>query len=257
MHVSLENYILALFNIDSVFEKVSFRALGVEEEIQDYLNQIRERNRESIDFMRTVVSNMDVVVPILLYCRDNHDVKSGSENETDRSKKLIKKFFENMVDYMTQYGVAGNAGTLTQFVLTEDKSIDICELYARLIDITGTDQGVRDEKEREGERLMAEFREKLRIMPLPETWAPEKQKVSLYLLKASTIATAKTNLENLAVNIQRYIGEYKILPYGFNADALCDFYAKVLDTYLQNENEQLTDELREEYKQMVAIHKTI
>lgn len=196
-------------------------------------------------------------MPILLYCRDNHDVKSGSENETDRSKKLIKKFFENMVDYMKQCGVAGNVETLTHFVLTEEKSIDICDLYARLIDITGTDQGVRDEREREGKRLMAEFREKLRIIPLPETWAPQKQKVSLYLLKASTIATAKTNLENLAVNVQRYIGENKILPYGFNADALCDFYAKVLDTYLQNENEPLTDELREEYKQMVAIHKTI
>lgn len=257
MHVSLENYILALFNIDSACEKVSFRALGVEEEIQDYLNQIREKNRESINFMRAVISNMDVVVPILLYCRDHNDVKSGSENETDRSKKLIKKFFENMVDYMGQYGVAGNVETLTHFVLTEEKSIDICDLYARLIDVTGTDQGVRDEKEREGERLMAEFREKLRIMPIPETWAPQKQKVSLYLQKASTIATAKTNLENLAVNIQRYIGENKILPYGFNADTLCDFYGKILKKYFQDKNETLTDELREEYKQMVAIHKTI
>lgn len=256
MHVSLENYILALFNIDSVCEKVSFRALGVEEEIQDYLNQIRERNRESIDFMRAVVSNMDVVVSILKYCKDNNDVKSGSENAT-RSNKLIKKFFENMVKYMEEYGVAGNVETLTHFVLTEEKSIDICDLYEKLIDIAETDHGVHDEKEREGERLMAEFREKLRILPLPETWAPQKQKVSLYLLKASTIATAKTNLENLAVNIQRYIGENKTIPYGFNADALCDFYAKVLDTYLQNENEPLSDELREEYKQMVAIHKTI
>ncbi len=256
MHVSLENYILALFNIDSVCEKVSFRALGVEEEIQDYLNQIRERNRESINFIRAVVSNMDIVVSILKYCKDNNDVKSGSENAT-RSNKLIKKFFENMVDYMVQYGVAGNVETLTHFVLTEEKSIDICDLYARLIDITGTDQGVRDEKEREGERLMLEFREKLRVMPLPESWASQKQKVSLYLLKASTIATAKANLENLAVNVQRYIGENKKQPYGFNADALCDFYAKVIKIYLQNESEPLTEELREVYKQMVEIHKTI
>ena len=79
----------------------------------------------------------------------------------------------------------------------------------------------------------------------------------MYLLKASTIATAKANLENLAINIQRYIGENKTLPYGFNADALCDFYAKVIKIYLQNESESLTEELREEYKQMAAIHKTI
>lgn len=256
MHVSLENYILALFNIDSVCEKVSFRALGVEAEIKEYLNQIRERNRESIDFMRAVVSNMDIVVSILKYCKDNSDVKSGSENAT-RSNKLIKKFFENMVKYMEQYDVEGNVETLTHFVLTDEKSIDICDLYEKLIDIAETDHGVHDENEREGEQLMAEFKEKLRITPLPESWEQKKQKVSLYLQKVSTIATVKANLENLAVNIQRYIGENKILPYGFNADALCDFYAKVLDTYLQNENEPLTDELREEYKQMVAIHKTI
>lgn len=256
MHVSLENYILALFNIDSVCEKVSFRALGVEKEIQGYLNQIRERNRESIDFMRAVVSNMDIVVSILKYCKDNGDVKSGSENAT-RSNKLIKKFFENMVKYMEQYGVAGNVETLTHFVLTDEKSIDICDLYEKLIDIAETGHGVHDENEREGERLMAEFKEKLRITPLPESWEQKKQKVSMYLLKASTIATVKANLENLAVNIQRYIGENGILPYGFNADALCDFYGKILKKYFQDKNEQLTDELREEYKRMVAIHETI
>lgn len=257
LQVSLENYIVALFNIDLICEKVSFKALGVDEEIQDYLSRIKEWNKESIDFIREVVSNMDVVVSILKYCKDNNDVKSGSENETDRTKKRIKKFFENMVSYMKPYGVKGNVETLTHFVLTEEKSIDICELYAMLIGIAETNYRVQAENEREGERLMSEFREKLRVMPLPESWAPQKQKVSLYLLKASTIATAKANLENLAINIQRYIGENKTLPYGFNADALCDFYAKVIKIYLQNESESLTEELREEYKQMAAIHKTI
>lgn len=255
--VSLENYIVALFNIDFICEKVSFKALGVDEEIRDYLSRIKEWNKESIDFMRKVVLNMDITVSILKYCKDNNDVKSGSENETDRTKKRIKKFFENMVSYMKPYGVKGNEETLTHFVLAEDKSIDICELYAMLIGIAESNYRVQAEKEREGERLMLEFREKLRVMPLPESWASQKQKVSLYLLKASTIATAKANLENLAVNVQRYIGENKKQPYGFNADALCDFYAKVIKIYLQNESEPLTEELREVYKQMVEIHKTI
>lgn len=257
VHISLENYIVALFNVYCISEKLSFEALGIGDEIQDYLNKVRECNKKSIRFMQEVVSNIDVVVSILDYCSKNNDVKSGSENETDRTKKLIKKFFENMVEYMVHYGVEGDVETLTHLVLAEDKIIDICELYAMLTDIARTDIEVRDENEREGERLMLEFREKLRTTPIPEKWDMSGRKVSLYLLKTSTIATAKMNLENLAINIQRYIGENKKEPYGFNADALCDFYGKVLKVYLLDEKEQLSEGLREEYKRMVEIQKSL
>lgn len=50
--------------------------------------------------MREVVSNMDIVMSILDYCKNHADVKEGSVNETDRTRKLVKKFFENMVIYM-------------------------------------------------------------------------------------------------------------------------------------------------------------
>ena len=66
----------------------------------DYINQIEQCNKESIRFMREVVSNMDIVMSILDYCKNHADVKEGSVNETDRTRKLVKKFFENMVIYM-------------------------------------------------------------------------------------------------------------------------------------------------------------
>lgn len=257
VQISLENYIVALFNIDSICKKLSFEALGIDDEIPSYLSKIKECNRESIRFMREVVSNMDVVMSILDYCRENNDVKIKSENEMDRTKKLIKKFFENMVAYMAQYGVAGDSENLTCLKLAEGKFIDICELYAVLTDIPRVELEVRDKNAKEGERLMAEFREKLRTVPFPETWEPEEQKVSLYLLATSFIATAKENLEKLAVNIQRYMGMNKKEPYGFNPDVLCDFYGKILGVYLKTPKERLSDELREEYKRVVAIQKNL
>lgn len=252
VHISLENYIVALFNLDLILEKVNFEALGVGSEIINYIEVIKDCNKESIQFMREVVSNLDIVTSILDYCRSNADVKSGSEDETNRTEKLVRKFFENMVKYMEQYGVRCEDLSLTEFSLSKDKKIDVCKLYAILTDIARTYEETTNKVNREGERLMSEFREKLRVTPLPEQWDTQSQKASSYL-RTATAANAKTNLENLVANIQRYIGENKKEPYGLNTEALCDLYGKVLKLYLSDENAQLSDELKNDYKRMVAI----
>ena len=99
VHISLENYIVALFNIDSILEKVNFEALGAGSDIKNCIEVIKDCNKESVQFMREVVSNLDIVTSILDYCRANGDVKSASEDETNRTEKLVRKFFENMVEF--------------------------------------------------------------------------------------------------------------------------------------------------------------
>lgn len=252
MHVSLENYIVALFNIDSILEKVNFEALGAGSEIKNYIEVIKDCNKESIQFMREVISNLDIVTSILDYCRSNADIKSGSEDETNRTEKLVRKFFENMIKYMEQYGVECDVLSLTDFSLSKDKKINVCKLYAILTDIAKTYEETTNKVNREGERLMLEFREKLKVTPLPEQWDTHGPKASSYL-RTATVANAKTNLEYLAANIQRYIGENKKEPYGLNIEALCDLYGKVLKLYLSDENAQISDELRNDYKRMAAI----
>ncbi len=252
VQISLENYIVALFNIDLILEKVNFEALGAGSEIINYIEVIKDCNKESIQFMREVVSNLDIVTSILDYCRSNADVKSGSEDETNRTEKLVRKFFENMVKYMEQYDVQCDDLFLTDFFLSKDKKIDVCKLYAILTDVARTYEETANKVNREGERLMSEFREKLRVTPLPEQWDTQIQKASSYL-RTATAANAKTNLEYLAANIQRYIGENKKEPYGLNTEALCDLYGKVLKLYLSDENAQISDELKNDYKRMATI----
>lgn len=201
VHISLENYIVSLFNIDSILEKVSFEALGAGSEIKNYIEMIKDCNKESIQFMREVVSNLDIATSILDYCSANADVKSASEDETNRTEKLVRKFFENMVKYMEQYGVRCDVLSLTVFYLSEDKKIDVCELYAFLVDIARTYEETTNKVNREGERFMSEFKEKLRVTPLPEKWDTQR-KASSYL-KNTTAENAKMNLEYLAANIQR------------------------------------------------------
>ena len=252
--ISLENYIVALFNLDLICKKISFEALGASDEIQGYIDQIEECNQDSIRFMREVVSNMDIVMSILNYGKNYADVKERSVNETDRTRKLVKKFFENMVTYMGQYGVEGKVEDLTQFALAEDYIIDVCELYALLTDIARSGEMQKDETEQEGERLMLEFRDKLRTSPLPESWDPGDFRAAAFL-RNPTAENAKKNLEILAERIQRYIGEHQKEPDGFHGEALCDLYGKVLDIYFSDEKGQLPETLRNEYKRMAEIQK--
>lgn len=252
VHISLENYIVALFNIDSILEKVNFEALGAGSDIKNCIEVIKDCNKESIQFMREVVSNLDIVTSILDYCRANGDVKSASEDETNRTEKLVRKFFENMVKYMEQYGVQCDVLSLTDFSISKDRKIDVCKLYAILTDIARTYEETTNKVNREGELLMLEFREKLRVTPLPEQWDTQSQKAASYL-KNTTAENAKINLEHLAANIQRYIGENKKEPYGLNTEVLCDLYGKVLNLYLSDKNAKISDELRNDYKRLAAI----
>lgn len=252
VHISLENYIVALFNIDSILEKINFEALGAGSDIKNYIEAIKDCNKESIQFMREIVSNLDIVTSILYYCSANVDVKSASEDETNRTERLVKKFFENIVKYMGQYDVQCNVSSLSVFSLSKDRKIDVCKLYAILTDIARTYEETTNKVNREAERLMLEFREKLRVTPLPEQWDTQSQKASSYL-RTATAANAKINLEHLAANIQRYIGENKREPYGLNTEALCDLYGKVLNLYLSDKNAQISDELKNDYKRLAAI----
>lgn len=140
--------------------------------------------------MREIVSNLDIVTSILYYCSANVDVKSASEDETNRTEKLVKKFFENIVKYMGQYDVQCNVSSLSVFSLSKDRKIDVCKLYAILTDIARTYEETTNKVNREAERLMLEFREKLRVTPLPEQWDTQSQKASSYL-RTATAANAK------------------------------------------------------------------
>ena len=157
-----------------------------------------------------------------------------------------------MVEYMKQYGVQCDVLSLTDFSISKDRKIDVCKLYAILTDIARTYEETTNKVNREGELLMLEFREKLRVTPLPEQWDTQSQKAASYL-RTATAANAKINLEYLAANIQRYIGENKKEPFGLNTEALCDLYGKVLNLYLSDKNAKISDELKNDYKRLAAI----
>ena len=77
------------------------------------------------------------------------------------------------------------------------------------------------------------------------------ERVSSYLI-TKTAKNAKENMDSLASNIQRFYtihGEEKLEE--AEITSLCIFYGKILDIYLQNPTENISDDLSEEYKSLV------
>ena len=103
-----------------------------------------------------------------------------------------------------------------------------------------------DEQERE--EMVTAFASKLRSRVKKVN---EIEKVSQYLVNKTAENTEK-NMNNLASNIQRYYslhGEEKLEEE--EVLELCSFYGKIVDIYLENPQNEISEELSREYKLVV------
>lgn len=82
------------------------------------------------------------------------------------------------------------------------------------------------------------------------------QKVSGHLRNTSA-ENAKSNLDSLADNIQRYRALNNKLPKDLKVEELCDYYSRVIQLYLSDKNMELSKEMCEKYKDLAKIQQII
>lgn len=259
VHISLENYIVSLCNLDSIYHKVNMEMLGIkEDEFQEILREIRIFNESNISCARKILANMDLILGIKEYCIQNHDYKSGTDDVTERSIKLADKFFANIEYYMKKYGMGCETAELKYFSFGDEEKerIDISQVYAKLFDAGIQNQQLQKELEEHRQRgeFVQEFRKKL--TEFPTSWNYLELNVSSYL-KNITADNAKKNLDNLAMNVQRYIGEHQKSPTSLDVDGLCNLYSRVIELFIQDKRMELSNELREEYKRLVNVQQEL
>lgn len=248
--VSLENYMVSLCNLSSLFEKINLGRLGItKEEFKKAVDRVEEYNKEKIEVFRNIISNTDLTLRFEEYCLENKNVKTGSENEYERTLKHVKKFFKNIDDFIKEaYGDDNQflkEETLDELVLDRNNRINISELYASLIvnrienmDILGTN-------------LLQEF---IDILENKTRIYGGIIVVSSYLVKR-TAENARQNLVNLARNIQGYYRRHEDERLDeHEKQELCEFYSKILDIYVKDPEQNISDELCQEYKKIVAKH---
>lgn len=271
---SIENYLVVLGDVEVLFDKINLEQIGVEREDEEYkeiIENIKKSNKKSILCAQKIASNVDLAMRIKEYCKDHNDHKDGTISSLDRSIEVVNKFFENIAYYMTHYlainvtvddlryfkfNSTKNSDDENNEIKNEIDKVDICEIYARLIEKKsqeiegGQKQNVFDK----GNELVQQFRDKITVEST--TYINKIKRVSTYL-KNTSAENAKGNLDNLANNIQYYRGIKKKLPENLDTEKLCGFYEQVIQIYLQDVKTQLSQELYSLYKQMVKIEKDI
>ena len=134
--------------------------------------------------------------------------------------------------------------------------MDICDLYTKLVEEAVKEQEKLAQQNvfNKGYDLTQKFREKI----TKDSSNPEgkMQNVSSYLINTSA-ENAKSNLDNLADNIQCYRVLNNKLPENLDLEELCNYYSRVIQLYLSDKNMKLSKEMCEKYKDLVKIQKII
>lgn len=271
LHISLENYIVGLCSLDSIYDKVNMGYLGVStEDLKEIFDEIRESNKEVIEFFRKIVSNVDAAMQFKEYCsRQKGITESGSKNDVERTQEAVNKFFRSAEKFAKDY-LAVEPVKLNILNLKYDSGkskIDISNIYALLVRAGVEESGGYTENpessenfdnkeidEKELERLVREFAAKLRerteeILPF--------EKVSSYLI-TKTAQNVKKQMDKLASNIQQY---YSIHTEEELTEAeisnLCSFYGEVIKVYLINPARTISEQLYNKYKNVLQNNQKV
>lgn len=253
--VSIENYMISLCNLNSIYEKVNMEYLGIDKkEFDAVVKDIQKFNEEAIEICRGIAVNTDVAMELIEYCKsEKRDIKKGgTKSELIRSQTAVDIFFKNVSDFAVEYlqKKSDHMGSLKLAYDEGEGKIEISRIYARVIEMAAQERepGVlasRDEKKRE--EMIKAFSGKLidRVEKIPEL-----EKVSKYFV-IKTAKNAEANMSSLASNIQRYYSlhrEDNIKK--TDVLALCDLYKKILDVYWENPQKEISYEVNYKYKEI-------
>lgn len=262
VHISLENYLYSLGNLEYMYDKINMDMLGVSKEsFIEYIRCLAENNKKSISAAKTILFNMDIMVGVINYLRENKVYnKNGAQDERKRTSQFVDSFFEKITTYLNNIGIDISIDDLKYFHIGKQEqmmSIDISDLYGILLNESLTNLKIVQHRveDAEGQKKLEEFRDK--ITHTPKTYDKKWHTVSTFL-KNKSVQNALINMDYLAQNIQRYIGVKKEFPDFININALCGFYSQLLEFKIKNnETTEITEDMVQAYKNVAKINKEI
>lgn len=266
VHISLENYMVSLCNLTSLYEKINMEILGIEKsEFDKFIDNIETHNKDIIDAFRKILTNIDLALKFKEYCQDHRDSKEGgSKDEVGKTKATVDKFFRNVENFIDIYlAKPGEDKPLKLHTLilpcdegNNQREINISQLYGLLVQASLKNlesiqiNTINDRKNEEMQSFNTKLRERVDFeIPL--------RTVSSYL-KNKTAENAKINMDILASNIQRYYSKCREEVLADSEIAvLSNFYSKIIDLYIKDPKAIIPDALSEEYKEVVYRFKKI
>lgn len=263
--VSIENFIVRICMLDTLYEQLNLEMLGItNEEFQNIVQVVKEKNKLLIEISKHIVTNVDVIQEIVDYCLNHNEYKRGTKDEFDRSKKLMEKFLKNLlsyfkgINYMIQ--LPDNADNLEsiqyfRFGDGENDIVDITELYADFIQKSTV---VRDTVK--SNNVVVDKNQMVELLDALEMRNNEQRNYiyfASFIRPDAKLQKMKTYLLNMSKNIGKYMllsGDRGYLSEEWKKQ-ICDLYEKVLGELQKNENGTVTDSLREQYRALAQHFK--
>lgn len=254
VQICLENYLIGICSLESLYKKINIDILGVsKEEYKTIIDRIEQLNIEIVQTFRTIFSNIDFIMRFQEYCADKkrkQSKESGEKREFKRTKAVVDQFFRNVEHFCKDYIKKNFKAQLNCLILQDSKGkqvvFDISEVYGGFVQkrIEEFVSNLERQKEEQMRKLTERLnRQMVKIEPL--------QSVSTYLVNKSP-KNAKKNIENLLHNIKCYYvrNENQRINYRFYDDII-NYYQKIVEYELENPGMDLSDDLTEEYRLIV------
>ena len=254
VQICLENYLIGICSLESLYKKINIDILGVsKEEYKTIIDRIQQLNIEIVQTFRTIFSNIDLIMRFQEYCADKkrkQSKESGEKREFKRTKAVVDQFFRNVEHFCKDYIKKDFKAQLNCLILQDSKGkqvvFDISEVYGGFVQkrIEEFVSNLERQKEEQMRKLTERLnRQMVKIEPL--------QSVSTYLVNKSP-KNAKKNIENLLHNIKCYYvrNENQRINYRFYDDII-NYYQKIVEYELENPGMDLSDDLTEEYRLIV------
>lgn len=265
--VSIENYFINLAYIHDFFKYTGLELLGISEEgLEKISKKMKEENAEQINLAQIIISNPDLAEQLLKYCRSKNDYKKKAE---DRTYELVKLFLENVSLYLA-YPEIGRVD-LTKFWIPTGvneqgeilgKQIDICKVYARIfseeekiLENQFNSNNLEQGSNPEANKLKQNFAQQVNVIAAKD-YSGTIDYIPTYL-KNKKVNVVKERLENIAKVIQRYTFREKRFPEGLDTNQLINLYSEVVDLYMKNPDENISEKQSNEYKQIGKAAKKI
>ena len=247
LQICLENYIIGICSLESLYKKLNIEILGIsKEDFQKVIRRIENDNSNKIHAFRTIFSNIDLIMRFHEYCWKNRQSKeSGNKDERGKTRAVVDRFFRNIERFYREYIDKNFEEKLNNLILRdsdgEEAVINISELYADLLQRSIEESVSFEEKQKQDK--VKEMMDSLDFDVQPDE---PLQSVSTYLKNKSAENVLK-NVKNIIHNMKRYQVRHKA---GFiiMREYAIDYYQRVAEFWVENPKLDIPEEMSKEYK---------
>lgn len=263
VQVSIENVLVRFSMLSELVELLNIDILGISEnEIQDVVKYLSEKNSATVEMSELIVCNVDLIQTLLNIPLVRYNKKA---DEVERTKKLVEKFLMQINNKMRKmedeygYNFVFSDRSFIDFKYGDNEAdiINIPRLYAKLFNKVVQTYNINNNDSRgniEIQNKVNEFNSYLEGKNI--VISGKIKKYSKYTTLHSRVETLKSNLLILAKTLGTYMllsSNYDYITMEYRKD-LINLYQHTCELCKEDPTQLVTKEIANEYKRLANMY---